>query len=437
MKKTTLLIIALAFLTACGGSSGSSGSSEEAAEETIEDDGWRCITNSGEILAGIAVDGATGTLTVVNNTSSELGIPLLSIFDSSTGEFTSVEVTDATVVAAEGSTTGTFTFPSETAPEDTALIMLYFGDDQAAVFVTSTTYEGLSPAVIYPNAIEPITSISTKPFPYYVDPISGEWDFSMDMSTSYLTGTNCPSSSASMTTSGDANLYVSNSGYSAIWYPDGNVISLNRSSVDETFESIDYSFPVETEDESIIFGTNEWELTPTSASEIGGTLEWDNNQGCTASYPITMTHQVYSVPGTIALCEGQWSIDYDTINCGGNTILPAELSNLPWPTGELDVTYYPDGDPMFLEYDTMMGYQNLLNNSGTNTYGSSFPSMGLGTVTMTIPIMPYVAPISIVGGFQMTAINSTTIYGTVVINGYGIFPCAGIGTFTMEALNPC
>ncbi|MBT3182607.1 MAG: hypothetical protein HN337_08905, partial [Deltaproteobacteria bacterium] len=416
-----MLVFMIVLLSACGGSSDSSG---ESAEEIIEDDDWRCITNSGEIFAGIAVDEGTGTLTVLNNTSAELAIPSLSIFDSSAGEFTSVDVTDATAVAANDSMTGTFSFPSGVAPEDTELIMLYFGDDQAAVFVTSTTYDSYSPAIIYPNAIAPETSISIKPFPYYVDPISGEWDFTMDMSTSYLTGTNCPSASASMTTSGDANLFVSNSGYSAVWYPDGNAIPLNRSAIDDTFESASYSFPVETEDESIIFGTNSWELTPTSASEIGGTLEWDNNQGCTASYPITMTHQVYSALTAIALCEGQWSIDYDTINCGGNTISPAELSNIPWPTGELDVTYDPSGDPMFLEYDTLFGYQNLLNNSGTNTYGSSLPSMGLGSVTMTIPIPPYSASIGIVGGFQMTAIDANTIYGTVVINGFGIVPCA-------------
>lgn len=225
-------------------------------------------------------------MTVINNSDAELALPSLSVYDTSTGEFTSVEVTGISAVAAGGSTTGTFAFSSGAAPEDTALIMLYLGDDQAAIFVTSAAYANYSPAVIHPDATEPITSITTKAYPVYIDPIPGDWIFSMDMNASYLTGTNCPSSSPTYTSSGETNLYVSNSGYSAAWYVDTSVITLNRSSI-------------------------------------------------------------------------------------------------------------------------------------------------------TIPIAPYVVPVSIIGGFQMTAITSTTIYGTVVIQGYGISSCSGIGTFTMEALGPC
>ncbi|MFH1831042.1 MAG: hypothetical protein ABH871_09780 [Pseudomonadota bacterium] len=435
MKKIIILFLCcLSPLAACGGQSGSS---EMSAEEALENDTWRCITNSGEILAGIEVSGGSGTLTIVNNSATELALPSISVYDSSSGVSTSVEVSGATAVAPGGSTSGTFSFPSGAAPEDAALIMLFFGADQAAVFVTSATYASYSPAIIHPGATEPVASISSKAFPGYVDPISGTWNFSMDMSTSYLTGTNCPSSPASLTTSGETNLYVSNSGYSAVWYADGNVIPLNRSAFNSTFGSSTYSFPVETEDESIVFGTNRWELTPTSASEIEGILEWNNNEGCSAAYPITMEHQIYSLPTAIVLCEGMWSIDYSTINCGGNTISPAVLTNLPWPTGNLDVTYGPDGDPVYLEYDTVAGYQNLMNNSGTNTYGSAVPNMSLGITPLTIPVPPYVAPIDIVGGFQMTAIDAITIYGTVVIQGYGIAPCSGSAIFTMHALGPC
>ena len=412
-------LLLLFTLLACGGN---------GETDPLANADWRTITNSGKILAGITVDGTFGTLAVENNSDSKIAVPSLSIYDLESGEATAVTADGAAAVAAGSSTIGTFSFPSGSAPEDTALMLLYIGDAAAAVFVTAESYANLSPAVLYP-ATEPdsIAAISAKFTTITV--LSGNWDFSMDLSASYLTGTNCPNTSPSYTTSGETAFYFSDNNYVGSWHVYDNVVVLNSVSSSNTLQSQTYSFPVETEDESTVYGTNYWQLTPTSSTYINGTLEWDNSLGCTASYPITLEYQTPATPFIWRPCDGTWNVDYSLITCGMSSLSAASLTILPFPTAELNTTYYPaphDDEPLFMELSSFNGFEAVYNCGNSNTYGSAFPNIQLGSVTG-----PLGYPIQIVGGIQLTVVSETLIMGTIVTQGYGYPPCSGIGIFTM------
>ncbi len=407
-----IIVAALVFVVSCG-----STSSDDSSSDTLDDNQWRAITNSAQILAGILVSGAGGTLTVVNNSDAVVGAPALAVYDATTGEASSVALSSSSEIAAGAQSSASFTFPSGAAPEETALMLLSFGGDQAATFVTSTSYLALPPIVFDPAAVTAIT------------PLSGDWAFEMDLSTDYLTGTNCPSTPYSMTSSGDCEFFVSNNGYTATWSIDDSTIQLNRSAIDSTFESATYYFPVET-DTGTTYGTNSWALTPSSTEVIAGTLSWNNNDGCTAAYPIEMSYVTPATPTIIELCEGQWNVSYSAITCGATIINPTSLAQLPYPTGTLDVTYAGD-TPVYLTFDTLTSYQ-ALPYVGSNTYGTTMPNMGLG---MTYDSMGY--PLNVVGSFQITAVTSTMMTGVLTVNGFGVSACGGGAVITMTSVSGC
>lgn len=411
------LISYFVFLSAC--SSSGSGSADVDPESALASADWRSITNDGNVLAGIKFSGATAELTVINHSSGEVGSPSLTSYDLSTGEAISIGPVTETAITAGGSYQGSFTFPGSSSPESSALITGSFGGEQAAVFVTAETYASLSPSYIDP-------SLSS-----YISPYSGTWDFEMQIGTDYLSGSNCPSSpSGSTTTSGDATLYVSDSGYSAMWLIDGSVVTFSRSAINQDFVSPDYTFPVES-DSGTVYGNNGWTLTPQSQSSITGVLNWDNTLGCTATYPVAMTSQSTSTSPSIILCEGIWNITYNPIVCGATVIPSGSLPLLPNGSGTLDVSYAAD-IPLFLSFSSFASYQSLPNLGGTNVYGSGLPNMTLGT---TVDFSGN--PLVIVGGTQMTAISSTSIQGVLTVYGFGPNPCTGTSTFTMSSVSGC
>lgn len=414
-----LILVFLVCLTCCGGASTSTDDSGDTST-FFDNTAWRTITNSGDVLAGLEASAAEGVLLIQNDSGETLEAPSLSVYDSTTGAESVVSPDGATTVATGQTTSFNFSFPEASAPEETALITLSFGTNQAAVFVTTASYDELSPAIVTPGDR-----------PTIITPLSGIWDFEMNLSSSYLTGDACPEGSEDLTSSGETYLYVSNTGYAATWHVDDDVVTLNRSAFDSTFNSPTYSFVVE-DDPDVTYGSNSWVLTPTSTTSIAGTLEWDNNQGCTASYPVALEYTSSASPTILTLCEGQWTIDYSLLHCGANTLTPASLANLPYPSGELDVTYDPTGAPISLSFDTLSSYQNLINVGGNNTYGSGFPSLVLGTTTDYLS-----APLTLVGGFQMTALSETQIMGTVNLLGFGANACSGSGVFVMTALEGC
>lgn len=418
------LTLMIASLAACGG--GSTPADGGVDESDLADDDWRAISNSADILFGLKFAGAAGALTIINNSASAIGAPALTTYDPSSWEAVSIAVSGAADIAAGGAAELSFTFPGDAAPAASALTSLSLGGSEAAIFVTAAAYAALSPAILDPSVGAGL-SFTASP---YATPNSGTWNFQMSLGTEYLSGTNCPSSPLGMTSSGETTLYISNSGYSAVWMADGNVVTFNRSASSGDFESPSYTFPVATDD-GTVYGTNRWVLAPLSQTSISGTLVWDNSLGCSANYPITMNFVSAANPSTINLCEGAWSISYGPIACGANVVSPAALPGLPYPSGTLDVSYAADV-PIALTFDSLSSYQALPNIGGTNTYGSGFPNMTLG------PTVDFLgAPLVIVGGFQMTALSSTQIVGVMNVMGFGPNACAGATAFTMTPVSGC
>ncbi|MFA4875083.1 MAG: hypothetical protein WC690_07045, partial [bacterium] len=346
------------------------------------------------------------------------GTPAVAMYDFDTGQPVPLNSISPAKVASGQYASADFTFSDGTAPADTALMTLTLGDDQAAVFMPSSAYSDLSPIVFDP-------ALST-----YINPTSGEWGFEMDLGTEYLTGANCPSTPLGMVSSGECALTVSTNGYAAAWTIEDSVIALNRSALSNTFESATYYFEVESES-GTVYGINRWMLTPSSSTAIAGMLEWNNNLGCSANYPIRMNYNLSSSPVIHQLCEGLWNISYSTMACGGNAITPASLPMLPYPQVTLDVTYLID-DPVYLTLGSLSGYQSLPNVGGTNIYGTLLPNVVLGTIDT--PLGP---PLTIVAGLQLTAVSPTQMMGVLMMNGYGITPCSGTGVVMMTSVTGC
>lgn len=404
-QKTFFILFMLSFSVSCG-------------DSDLDDDQWRAITNNSEILAGIKFNSPTGELTIVNNSSSTIGAPALTTYDLSTGTPMSIAVSGAAEIASGETAKNEVTFPGDSGPDDSALITLSLGGEEAAVFMTSEIYSTLSPAITAPSLIPSLT------------PNPGNWYFEMQLGTEYLTGSHCPTEPGESTSSGGAKFYTSSNGLSANLYIDSALVFFSRSSADGPFRSPTYNFPVRTEDDSVVYGTNKWTLSVSSVTSITGFLEWDNSLGCSANYPIEMDFISLADPSIHALCEGMWSITFGPIVCGGVPIDPSPLGGLPAPLSNLDVTYAYD-TPSSLTIGTMTGFL-ALPYIGGNTYGLGVPNVLLGIATDSSGF-----PLSVVGGFQMFALSPTFITGVMTIHGNGANPCLGSATFTMTSLSGC
>lgn len=415
--KTFIGLSAAAVLCLAGcGTATSAGGQADPTEADLADAGWRAITNNARVLAGIKFDGASGELIVINNREAAIDAPGLTTYELATGEATSIELGGAKAIAPGGSLSVSFTYPGGNPPGDDALIALSLGSDAAALFLVSAEYSKLSPA-----------ALTAKTWPYPA-PNPGTWNFEMHVGSEYLSGTNCPSGSSDTTTTGECELYLTTDELSAMWFIDGEYVTLNRTSSLDDFDSPTYMFTVG--DSGV--GTNKWTLTPASQTSIAGALRWDNNLGCSAEYPIEMNFESLSTPSVYALCEGPWSISYSVMGCGSAVVSSATLPLLPSGTYELDVTYAL-GDPLSLSFGPLTGAEALPNLGGSNIFGVGMPpNMPLGTATDALGNI-----LTIYGGFQMIATSTTTITGIVNLMGFGLIPCTGSAIFTMTSLSGC
>lgn len=238
-----------------------------------------------------------------------------------------------------------------------------------------------------------------------------------------------------MTSSGEATMDVSNNGLSAWWDIDDALVTFSRSSSSGGFDSPQYTFPVAT-DTGTSYGYNHWKITPTSQSEITGILDWNNNQGFSAEYPIEMDFVSLAVPGAHALCEGFWTMSIGPLVCipysgliPPTVIAPSSFPLFPALVAELDVIY-SSAVPVGINYDNLNAYMTLPSVS-TNVYGYPNPNAVFG-LTVDSGLMPLL----VTGGFQMIATSTQSIKGVIVINGAGVNPCFGSGTFNMSYSGP-
>jgi len=131
-QRTIFILFTLSFFVSC-------------ADSGLDDDQWRAITNNGEILAGVKFNSPTGALTIVNNSSSTIGVPSLTTYDLSTGTPISITVSDAAEIAPGETAKNGVTFPGDSGPDDSATIILSLGGEDAAVFMTSDLYAAPPP----------------------------------------------------------------------------------------------------------------------------------------------------------------------------------------------------------------------------------------------------------------------------------------------------
>lgn len=421
----------LFLITLCGlslslakcGSAGDAGDSDVFADAE-----WRLLTTR-NIQGGMTFDGATGTLTLVNNSGSDLGIQTLFVFDTSSGEELTAEISEES---------NTLTYPGDTKPDSSAYFGLALDGIKIGKFVTSATFDELPLSVIHgpsketSSALSSLIKLASVPVP-----TDGSWDFSMDVSSSHLSGNNCPSGSAGLTSEGEATLNMSCDGYLADLDIDGEHVSyhLNSSYV---YRSPDYTFPVLDEEDNIVYGSNYYEMTPASTMAIGGNLQWDNSLGCTATYPYTL-ELLAETPATINdICEGLWTLDYPaTISCGSELIVLSSLSFMPLTTGEVSTNSLSSGSPVDLTFDGGTGSFYLIRQGCTNIYGNLYvPAiMGVGFDSNGLPMIIDV-------GIQAMAFSTTEMYGTGLLNALSTAPsgtnCSAVPfLFTMTSLSSC
>lgn len=405
------------------------GSADDSTDSSVFADAeWRLLTTR-NIQGGMTFDGATGTLTLVNNSGSNLGTQTLFIFDTSSGEESTAEISEESNI---------LTYPGDTEPDSSVYFGLALGGIKIGKFVTSATFDELPLSVINGpseetgSALSSLIKLTSAPVP-----TDGSWDFSMDVSSSHLSGSNCPSGSASFTSEGEATLNMSCDGYSADLDIDGEHVSyhLNSSYV---YRSPDYTFPVLNEEDSIVYGSNYYEMTPASTMAIGGNLQWDNSLGCTATYPYTL-ELVAETPTTINdICEGLWTLEYPaTIPCGSELIVLSSLSFMPLTTGEVSTNSLSSGSPVDLTFDGETGSFYLIRQGCTNIYGNFYvPAiMGVGFDSNGLPMIIDI-------GIQAMAFSTTEMYGTGLLNALSTAPsgtnCSAVPfLFTMTSLSSC
>lgn len=417
----TLYGLSLSLIT-CGGS----GDVDDS--DVFADAEWQLLTTR-DIQGGITFDGTTGTLTLVDDSGSDLGTRILFVFDTSSGEESTAGISEES---------NTFTYPGDAKPGDSAYFGLALDGVKIGKFVTSATFKELPLSVVNGPSEETTSALSSLIKQTSIPvPTDGSWDFSMDVSSSYLSGSNCPSGSASFTSEGEATLNMSCDGYTVDLDIDGEHVSYHLTS-SYIYRSPDYTFPVLDEEDNIVYGSNYYEMTPASTMAIGGNLHWDNSLGCTATYPYTL-ELLAETPATINdVCEGSWILSYPaTIPCGSELIVLPSLSFMPLITGEVSTNSLPSGSPVDFTFDDGTTSFYLIRQGCTNIYGNLYvPAIiGVGFDSNGLPMIIDV-------GIQLMALSTTEMYGTGLLNVLSTAPsgtnCSAVPfLFTMTSLSSC
>ena len=120
---------------------------------------------------------------------------------------------------------------------------------------------------------------------------SGDYDFSMDVSTGNLSGSQCPTQPGSVASAGTATITTADDASSITMALDSQTVSFDRLA-DNDYESAVSNFPVMDASGNPATGTVFFELTVTSDTSATGSTNWDNLQGCQGFYPFTLTRQI-------------------------------------------------------------------------------------------------------------------------------------------------
>lgn len=423
------------FAIACG-SAGSSGGGEDGESGLFDDASWRLVTGR-TIQGGVVFSGTKGTLTLVNNSGEAIEAPSFFIFDTGTGDESAVEPDNASVMADGDTFTGTFTYPGDSEPDDEAFFGLSLGDADAGQFFTVADFEDLP--LTLQEGLSENTEASLTAAPKMAGslplPTTGTWNFTMTGESTALSGVNCPEpGAAGFISDGTAGLSVDCDGLSADLDADDAHISLNLMSVSTgLFKSPDYSFPV-SDGEIVVNGSNHFEFTAADSSSMSGELHWDNNLGCSAVYPITMTLETATSPIINELCPGAWTLSYGTpVICGSTTVNLNTLAFAPLASGTMSTNDSPTGVPLSLTYDSATGDIFMMRQPCTNSYGNLFAPMVFGVANDSSG-----NPLIVSLGFQGFSLTNSLITGMGLFTGVGpTTNCTATVPFTLAAAGSC
>lgn len=426
------MLLVIGLTAACGGGGGGN----SAGGGPFDNASWRLVT-ARDIQGGIVFSGGEGTLTIINDSGEEIEAPSLFVFNTETGEETAATPINAAAIADGETFAGAFTYPGGSGPAENAFFGLSLGDADAGQFFTVADFEGLPLTLkegISENTEENLSPL-LKSHGSLPLPTTGIWNFTMEGESTALSGVNCPEpGSAGFISGGDATLSVDCDGLSADLDADGSHISLDLMSLSTgLFRSPDYSFPV-SDGETVVNGDNHFELTAGSSSLMSGELHWDNNLGCTADYPITMTLQTATSPIINDLCPGAWTLNYTTaVICGSEIINLSATAFAPQALGTLSTNNSPAGVPLSLNYDTATGDIFIMRQPCTNSYGNLFAPMVFGVTTDS-----HGNPVVVSLGFQGFSLTNSLITGMGLFTGIGpATACTATFPFTLEATGPC
>ena len=117
---------------------------------------------------------------------------------------------------------------------------------------------------------------------------SGDYNFSMDVSSVHLSGGQCPSQAGSVASAGTASVTTADDASTITMNLDSQTVLFNKLG-DNEYESDLSSFPVMDAEGNPATGTVFFELTVTGPTSATGSTNWDNLQGCQGFYPFTLT----------------------------------------------------------------------------------------------------------------------------------------------------
>jgi hypothetical protein len=258
--------------------------------------------------------------------------------------------------------------------------------------------------------------------PASVMPRSGHWMLEMLVGAEYLSGPECASGGSAFVSIGDAQIATNSGGWSFTLIADGQYISAQRQALHTAiYVTGERPFPVQTANGSTL-GVAVYQFEAVTPDRLEGTLTWDNNDGCSGTYPITVELEVpydfiYDIPE-----PGLWQLETDlTSTCGMVTPMITHV--------DLDVTGGVGGQPALAHG----GWLSLV--VGENGNLASFGPLVLPGVTVLVapatpPVtpVPVSAPVAVFGTIDMVAIAPGSYAGTFVGAPFGMPGCAVYGT---------
>lgn len=409
-----LVIFTLLLTTACNSTETTDTNSPEASEtseeitlEDIQDSDW--VLYAPDYSAGINFYESEGEFMFISNTEEALGEPSLYTIDPETGDPLKMPLVD------DSSPKKFFDFPVEGGPTDADYIGMKLDDEEAGGFVLKSL------------PIIPFTPFPDNP--QTVRPTSGIWNFTMEISSAYLSGAECPTGMRTMTTSGTGNLNVTPDGLNAEMIMDGQNVDFYRVSVTDTeYTSYEVLFPTFDKHGNSISGDATYEFNAPDQEYIEGELFWDNTVGCTGTYPFEMELELATEIPPYIPKQGPWMINIPSFACGSTPITPSTLPNLPFGA---DVVSISGGGPVPMMIELSNSPISLMQSENSNYYTSFPPNIMLGTVLS--PGMPPAIPpmaVGISGTIHAWAQSETSIIGT--LTGYGTNGCTFAVPFTMS-----